>query len=191
MRRNLSIIAVSIAALAAFVAPSAASAANWGVAGSTHSLTTVKIKYGLPPNYENGWTCDESYTVGVRTPLSSTLDVKNVTYSNCVGYGFEWEGCKFTAKAGKLPWTINGSSPTNAILNVGEVSLSGGACFNPAFGPYSISGSIAGGVWSAPAHSLTYSNASSLTLNLPGGGFMKGIKYSATLVDPLKTLTLF
>ena len=169
------------------MAPSAASAAVWGPVGTTQSLDTVQGKYALSPGYSNGWTCKEHYTVGVRNPASSTLDITSVTYSNCVGFGPGWEGCKFTAKAEKLPWTISGNLiSSNSLLNVGQMSVAG-PCVGGEPAIYA-SGSIFSGFWDAAGHKLVYYEDPGLYIT--NGGNKYPVRYSATLVDPLQLLTL-
>ncbi len=171
----------SMVALAAFAMPAAASAVVWGPVNTTGALdgpvSTQSAALGL------GFTCTQHLAIHTRTPASSTMDITGATYSACTGQS-SVASCAITPVATGLPWTASALSTSNVALNGFNVNVtfSGATC--PISGSLPWTGTVAGGVWNAATHTVTYTSATGLTL----GGYP--VPYSGTLRNPTQNLTL-
>jgi hypothetical protein len=168
--RKGAVLFASTFALAAFAMPAVSSAAVWGVGGTSGNLNSGPFTTNVP-GQGWGWTCSSSHLgYHVRGPASSTLDITAATYSGCVGTGgLRGPNCAFTLAATGLPWTAVGTTVGNVSLNIAniDVTMTGTGC---AFGAGTLqeSGTVAGGAWSAPGHSVTYNNVTGLSLRAGG-----------------------
>jgi hypothetical protein len=176
-----------LAALAACVVPASASALTWGPAGTNRSLDSASVLNTIGAPLNMSWTCSQHLGLKPRAPVSNTADVTAVTFSKCAPtHGTGIMGCTVAETATSLPWTIQGLTTTNVILNVGNINVRvSGPCLYA--GEFKMAGSIVRGVWSAPKHSLTYSAAG--TLSTPFS--TSGVETTAEFEDPEHSLTLF
>jgi hypothetical protein len=164
MKKSL-VLAAAIAAMAAIAVPSMASAANWGVINSNH---TLNANIGLTLAGTMGNTsvyCNVSVGAKVRNPLSSTLDILSSTNLTCPTAGGWLNNCTLSGVPSGLPWTAIGVSTTNVQMYMNySVTLSGASCWFNGY-TYTLSGT-ASGVWNGNGsnqHSIVFTAAPGLT----------------------------
>jgi hypothetical protein len=170
-------LATAIAALTAIAIPSMASAAAWSPLNTYHNLSSpsnitfnVNLGGGSPPT---AISCSSGPTFGalVRTTASPIMDLTSTTANlPCTGTGL-FAGCNFALGMIGLPvWNVDGTSTTNVKVN--SVNIEGKVIGTPCSGsvpPFTLSGTLAGGVWSNLNRSLAFTNGTGLTWR-PGGG---------------------
>jgi hypothetical protein len=185
-----------IMALTAFAVPAMASAANWGVPNTNHTLTSSAIVLTSGTPTPGALQCTSAqYGVHVRTPASSTLDITSATLSGCTGTSGAWASCNWVLTAAGLPWTATAASTSSVTVNanftVNVTNQPGNAtgCILAGNGLV-LAGPIPAGTWNAAAHSLTFpSGTATLRLSFMGS-FVANVNESAVFTDPLHTLTL-
>ncbi|HYJ00372.1 MAG TPA: hypothetical protein VEX36_11955 [Thermoleophilaceae bacterium] len=195
MKRSL-VLAAAVAALSAFAVPSMASAANWGVVGSNHTLT-ASVGFILNSSMGSATAgCGVSLGAKVRTPASSTLDILNSTNLTCPGptsppLGGWLANCTMSGVASSLPWTATAVSTTNIQMYMNyTVTVSGGANCLPRGQTYTLSGTVSG-AWSGNGsnqHSLVFQQAPGLSF--VGYGLYASVVTSGTYRNTQQTLTL-
>jgi len=189
MKRSL-VLAAAIAALTAIAVPSMASAANWGPVNTIHTLTspssiTFNIQ-GVTPATAFSCSSGPRFSAQVRTPASSLMDLTSTSTLSCTGTG-QFAGCNMAVALNGLPlWNADGTSGTSNVkinsVNI-EVTLSSCAA-SP--GPYTISGTLAGGVWSNLNRSLAFTNGTGLTIT---GSGIPGYAVTVTASEFIKDTT--
>jgi hypothetical protein len=165
MKRSLVLVlAVAVAALSAIAVPSMASAANWGPLNTIHSLTSPSSLTFNIPALGSSISCSSgpTFTAQVRTPASSLMDLTSTTNLSCTATGV-LAGCSIPLAMIGLPvWSVDGTSTTNVKVNSVNIEARQGSCGN--VGPFTMSGQLAGGVWSNLTRSLAFTNGTGLTM---------------------------
>lgn len=182
MKRSL-VLAAAVAAMSAIAVPSMASAANWGVVGSTHTLSSTNLFLDVAAG-QAGAVCNVNMGATVRNPASSTLDIVSSTHLFCPGRSGYLAGCTVIGAPSNLPWTATAVSTTNIQMYVKYTVTASGSCLNP--GTYTLVGTVSG-AWTGNGvnqHSLQFTNASGLTFG------WQSAKLSGTVTDLQQTLTL-
>jgi hypothetical protein len=186
-----------VLAFAAFAMPSMASAASWGVVGSTHVLDSPNLQF-VDTNASLGGagsTCgvNQFHTV---VSSSSVLTVTATNFSNCMGLGAA-VNCTTTPTGTSFPWSATGVTTTNIQLSKVHVTVifentpgNATACALP--GAVTLSGTLASPGkthWDALAHQVTTLAATGLVANtsLTTGD---STTISGTLRDTSQTLVL-
>jgi len=178
MKRSL-VLAVAVAALSAIALPSMASAANWGPVNTIHTLTSpssLTFDVNLNPNPPPapppaGFSCGSGprFTAQVRTPASSLMDLTSTSTLSCTGTG-ALIGCNVALALNGLPlWSADGTSGVNNVkINSVSIEVTFTTCVQMGNSTGTISGTLAGGVWSNLTRSLAFTNGTGLTLTRPG-----------------------
>jgi hypothetical protein len=184
----------AVLAVCAFVVPSMASAASWGVVGSEHTLTATDLGFlvNLGASGTIGTTCkDSSFTVTVGS--AAALEITTASFNNCTGQGTLGTGCPATAKGTNFPWTVTGITTTNVQIHGVDIDANLGAagCMAPG-GAARVTGTLTGGIWNATLHTVTLPAAGTgLVGHLTGfGTFPIAITGPRTVIDRQGTLTL-
>jgi len=172
MKKSL-VLATAIAALTAIAVPSMASAANWGPVNTIHTLSSPSsITFTVPALANSTISCSSGprFTAQVRTPASSLMDMTSTSTLSCTGTG-ALAGCNAALALNGLPlWSADGTSGTNNVkinaVNI-EATFTGGSCGTS--GTYTVSGTLAGGVWSSLTRSVAFTNGTGLTFTNPVG----------------------
>jgi hypothetical protein len=201
MLRKLSkrgvLLFVGVLALAAFVMPSAVSAASWGVVGSTHVLDSSNLQF-LDPVVAGGAIgaiCPES-EFHVDVSSATVLTITRAVFKNCMGTTSASSPCTVTLTATKLPWTVTAPSFTNIqIHNVNILALyentptTGGGNCNLAGISVTLTGTLTGGVWDSTNHQVTYTVADGLTAH-SAFGVNHEVFFTGTIKDTTQSLVL-
>jgi hypothetical protein len=180
----------------AFVVPSMASAASWGVIGSTHVLDSSDLSFlGHTTSGTLGEVCaDSQFHVDVRS--AAILTITSASFKNCMGIGTLGTNCTVTRTSTRFPWSATGASTTNVQIhdvhidvkyentpgNASTCALSGAL--------FTWTGTLNSGSWNAATHSVTFTNATGLvatSASLPG---VANVTVSGTIRDTAQTLTL-
>jgi hypothetical protein len=150
-------------AVCALAAPSMASAASWGVIGTTHTLDSPNLGFVShigPPAGQLAWTCLESQ-IHVDVASAAALRVTGVTFKNCTTIT-ALGGCTVTATPTGLPWTVTGATTSSIQIEGLFVDLAfetrpGGAPGSCPLDNQSATwtGALTGGAWDAAAHAIT------------------------------------
>ena len=184
----------AVVAVCAFALPSMASAASWGVVGSTHSLASSNL--GLTAHSALGQltsSCAMS-TFHSNVGSASALVVTAVALSNCTSGGAAGD-CTVTSTGTRFPWTVTGTTLTNIQIHGVHLdlrfetkpgSLPGSCIFHNI--DVTLTGTLTGGVWDAAAHQVTFSAAPGLALHSVLGTSI--VTVSGTIRDTAQTLTL-
>lgn len=180
--KKIAVLSAAIGAMAAFAVPSMASAAVWGPLNTNQTLTATATQYSVS---SQGfiWTCSVQLGVHVRTPASSTLDITSASWPACVGSGGV-SGCPVSMVPTGLPWTAVATSSTSVNVTMRARVTFGGACGLP---PADLQGTLVG-QWSAGSHTLTFTNATGLTMSYMGT-FIGNALVSGGNTSPTLTLT--
>jgi hypothetical protein len=166
MKKSL-VLAAAIAALSAIAIPSMATAANWGPLNTIHTLTSPSsITFNIPglaPSYAITCSSGPTFTSQVRTPASPLMDLTSTTSLPCI---VGTNGNTVTLDMVGLPlWNADGTSGTNNV-KINSVNIQGKYTGGINF---TISGTLAGGVWNSLTRSLAFTNGTGLTYTPPGG----------------------
>lgn len=106
MIKKLTLIAAAVAALAAFVVPTSASAAEWQFEGKPIAENATMTFAGTVMVVGSSFMFHEQWDVHITLYPGSTGTVDFLTVSNCKGRGsLEGLTCHGTSEA--LPWTIH------------------------------------------------------------------------------------
>jgi hypothetical protein len=187
MKKSL-VLAAAIAALSAMTVPSMASANNWVPVGTVHILNSPSSiafniqGFGTPL----GFSCASGPTFNgqVRTPTSPLMDLTSTTTNiPCTGTGWI-AGCNVTLDMIGLPlWNADGTSTTNVKINSVNIQgkQSGGPC--GAGTNFTVTGQLAGGVWSNLNRTLAFTNGTGLTYTLAGTGYPVTVTASEFIKD--------
>jgi len=173
MKKSL-VLAAAIAALTAIAVPSMASAANWGPLNTYHTLSSPSsITFTIVTGGSAvGISCSSGprFSGQVRTPASPLMDLTSTSTLSCTGTGV-LAGCNVALGLNGLPlWNVDGTSTTNVKINsfnidgtiTGALSCGGG-------GTFTVTGQLAGGVWSNLTRSLAFTNGTGLTYTWTSG----------------------
>ncbi len=181
--KKVAVLSAACAALAAFAAPSMASAAVWGPVNTNQLLASSNAAFTSSAGV--GWTClNQQLNTHVRTPASSTLDITSSGFGLCVGTGAA-AGCTMSFISTGLPWAATATSST-VVATAWHLQVSFPSC---GLGPYNVDGTI-NGTWSPSAHSLTFNAASgSLTATYMGSP-VATVNVAGTWTNAANTLTL-
>jgi hypothetical protein len=167
MKKSL-VLAAAVAALTAIAVPSMASAANWGPVNTIHTLTSPSNITFNVTSAGGAISCSSGprFTAQVRTPASPLMDMTSTT-SNipCTGTG-TMAGCNFVLALNGLPlWNADATSGTSNV-KINSVNIEGTICGG---GTFTITGNLAGGVWSNLTRALAFTNGTGLTYTVTGG----------------------
>jgi hypothetical protein len=181
MKKSL-VLAAAVAALSVIAVPSMASAANWGTVNTIHTLNSPSsITFNIVTGGSAaGVSCSSGprFIGWVRTPASSLMDLTSTSDISCTGTG-SYAGCNAALALNGLPlWSVDGTSTSNVKINSVNIDgrLTGGPCgagFN-----FTLTGTLAGGVWSNLTRSLAFTNGTGLTYAISGGS-----SWPATVTD--------
>jgi len=183
MKKSL-VLAAAVAALSAIAVPSMASAANWGPLNTYHTLTspssiTFNIQ-GTSPAVAISCSSGPRFTAQVRTPASPLMDMTSTSTLSCTGTGGVFAGCNVPMALNGLPlWNADGTSGTsNVKINSVNIDVTFSSCAMN--GAWTISGTLAGGVWSNLTRSLAFTNGTGLTFASPGTPYTYPVTVTAS-----------
>ena len=186
-------------AVCAFAVPSMASAASWGVIGTTHTLDSPNLSFiahlGQPPG-QVLWTCLQSQ-FHVDVANATALRITAATMKSCstvAGSG----NCTVTATPTRFPWTVTGTTTTN--IQVESLLVDFGFETRPGGAPGSCgvhnqnttwTGTLNGGVWDATTHAITLIAATGSVLHSAFGATTPApTTVMGTIQDTSQSLTL-
>lgn len=183
--------------LAAFVMPSVASAASWGVVGSTHDLTSSDLRF---TNHDGslGSSCALA-ALHANVASAGTLTVQSGAFTGCMGTGSVGVACT-TTPVGTFPWQATGITTTNiqihnVVVNVVYETTPGNAtpCAIPG-AVVTLTGTLASPNhthWLAASHHLKLNDATGLVAHAPALGVAgQPVTINGTIRDTQQTLTL-
>jgi hypothetical protein len=172
MKRSL-VLAAAIGAMSAIAVPSMASAANWGPVNTFHTLNSPSsITFVVQSPSTPGFSCSSGprFSAQVRTPASPLMDLTSTSTLSCTGTG-TFAGSNATLALNGLPlWNVDGTSGTSNV-KINSVNIEG-TFTGGAFGgmTFTMSGQLAGGVWSNLTRTLAFTNGTGLTFGFTSGG---------------------
>jgi hypothetical protein len=184
-----------VMAVCAFAVPSMASAASWGVIGTSHTLTSTNLAFAAHTVIGvSGSSCrDARFVADVRS--AAELTITSGTFNNCAGSGIA-TGCTVTATGTSFHWGGTGVTTSNVQISGVRVDIRFET--RPA-GPLgscalegqdlTLTGSLNGGSWGAAGHEVTYTGATGLTSHSAALG-SSAVTVSGTFFDTAGTLTL-
>jgi hypothetical protein len=189
-----------VMAVCAFALPAMSSAATWSVVGSEHTFHSANIGFTATNPALGGITssCAEStFTVDVRS--AAALTVTSASFRRCTANGPGIGHCLVTTTATPNPvpdWTVTGVTTSNVQIHNLVVNTTfettptaPGACVNVNGASLTITGTLTGGRWSEPTHSVTFTDAEGLVSH--GGGVNNlPVTVRGTLRDTQQTLML-
>jgi hypothetical protein len=187
----------AVMALCAFVMPSMASAASWGVIGSAHTIDSANLGFTAPAVPGVGLVSSSCAETQFSSNVASAanLPITAVTFKNCTGSGPNIGHCTATPDATKLPWTATGTTLTNVQIHNIHITVKfetlPGAT-PPACGlngqSVTLTGTLTGGAWTSGVHSVDFSSSPGLEVVGPTGTALATV--SGTVRDTQQTLTL-
>lgn len=189
------LLCASVMAMCAFAMPAMASAASWSGTLGTHvfdsSNPNNRLAFSVPA-ISAGATCPIAQLHGdVRN--SSDAVITGVAFQNCMGTG-NAVNCTLTFTATSLPWTVTNPTTNNVTIDgihfdklFENTPGNATACAIP--GQITLTGSLNSGVWSNPAHEITFTNATGLVAHVNGIGSLP-VSTTGTLRDTAQTLTM-
>jgi hypothetical protein len=180
----------------AFAVPSMASAASWGVIGSTHVLDSSDLSFlGHTTSGTLGEVCaDSQFHSDVRN--TAILTITSASFKNCMGTGALGANCTVTRTSTRFPWSATGASTTNVQIHDVHVDVkyentpgNPTACaVNGAIVTWT--GTLNSGSWNASTHSVTFTNATGLVATSTSLAGVTNVTVSGTIRDTAQTLTL-
>jgi hypothetical protein len=187
-------------AVCAFAIPSMASAASWGVVGSSHTLDSPNIGYtatGAAGSINS--SCSVS-SLGTDVRSAGALTITSASFGGCTSSGPIIGHCTTTWIATKLPWVATPTSTTNITIDGVHINLTfenipgaGASCTNGANGTkLTFTGNLRSGLWSgngANQHEITFSSAEGLVSHSALGN-NSPVTLRGTFRDTQQTLTL-
>jgi hypothetical protein len=183
-------------AICAFVLPSMASAASWGVVGTEHTLTATGLGFtaDVSPTLQVGAQCaDSRFTVDVRS--AAVITITSATFNNCTGTG-AGAGCFVTAHGTNFHWTATGITTSNVQIHGIDIdnSFSGASCPALVNGSSArLTGTLTGGRWTGNAagqHSITLAASHGLVAHSALFGTVPATINDQLVVDLQQTITL-
>jgi hypothetical protein len=191
------LIFAAVLSLAAFAMPSMASAASWGVVGSTHDLDQIPGN-GLAFTSTDGTIGSGCAGTSLHAFVTSAaaLTVQSGSFTNCMGTGAAGTPCTTTV-TGTFPWTAVGTTTTNIQINtvnahVRYENTPGNATACPANGVVvTVTGTLASTGhthWNSTTRTATFVNATGLIGDSALGP--KTLRIDGALTDRAHTLTL-
>jgi hypothetical protein len=190
-------------AVCALVGPSMASAASWGVIGTTHTLDSNNLGYATTNTSvgPTNWTClATQFHVVVRS--ASVLAITGANFKSCSSLNLS-ASCTVTMNPTNFPWTVTGLGTTDIRIEglhvdiryedlPGGPSTCGGPYANQQFTWTGSIGTAAGqGTWDASAHQITVVNANGSTAhNVATPVLTHTVRVMGTLRDTTQSLTL-
>lgn len=189
-KRSVLLLA-AVMAVSALATPSLASASSWGVVGTTHVLDATTYSTNIAAIGAGTACFGPRLHIDVHSPQIATIT--GITFGHCTGTG-NGTHCTVTKKATSLPWIVTAPTPTTLTIHNYHIdtileNIPGDPtpCATPAV--ITEFGSVHAGVWDAPAHQITYTNAAGSTAVIAGvGTFPQTV--TATLRDTTQTLTV-
>jgi hypothetical protein len=181
-------------AICAFVMPSMASAASWGVVGSAHNLTATGIGFTAhTPIGALGAQCaDAQFNATVSSAAVS--NITSTSFTNCTGTGAA-AGCAVSATGTNFPWAATGLTTTNVQIHGINIDnfFTGAACPVGNGVASQLTGTLSGGRWTGNGsgqHSITLAAATGLFSHSAQLGTSVATVNDALVVDRQQTLTL-
>jgi len=185
-------LAAAIAAMGAIAIPSMASAATWSPLDTVHTLTSPSsITFNIQGvSSTSTFSCSSGprFSAQVRTPASSLMDMTSTSTLSCTGTTNSFAPCNVALAMNGLPlWNVDGTSTTNVKVNSVNIeatftSKPGQTC-GLAGGVWTITGQLAGGVWSNLTRSLAFTNGTGLTFQGPTGPWAVTVTASEFIKD--------
>jgi hypothetical protein len=205
MLRKLShksaLLFIAAVAASAFAVPSVASAASWGIIGTTHTLFSANLGFSTHSTFgSSGWICNESQLhADVRN--AATLTVTSATFRNCTGIG-AYSDCTVTMVPTGFPWsgTAIGAGTNDIRIDGLQVDMKfetrppAGSSGCPIDGTTptwtgTLGTGTTGTLWDVGQHEITFSSAAGTTLH----GVTtepQAVTVTGTLRDTTQSLTL-
>jgi hypothetical protein len=180
-------------AICAFVTPAMASAANWAVVGSEHTLTATNLGFTthVAGGNQFGWQCgDWQFTADVRS--AAVVTITTATFTNCTGTGLG-SGCTDTMKGTNFPWTATGITTSNIQIHGIDIDMFFEGSCTAANQAARLTGTLSGARWlgnGVGQHSITVTNATGLVLHSAAFGSTVVTVNDALVIDRQQTLTL-
>jgi hypothetical protein len=182
-------------ALCAFVMPSVASAASWGVIGTEHTLDSPDV--GFTSANAGGITSQctsSSFTVDVRSAADLTITAARFG-GLCTASGPGIGVCTATSQPTRLPWTA--TAITSTLIEIHGIHIDttfeqtpGGLCAAAAVGTkLTITGTLTNADWDPVEHAVRLNNAHGLVSHSVLGA-ASPIAATGTFRDTAQTLTV-
>jgi hypothetical protein len=196
--KKRAVVFASLLALVALVMPITASAASWGVVGSTHDLDQGAGGSGLTflsTDATIGWGCG-GFSLHANVTSAAVLTIQSGTFTNCMGAGSLGTPCTTTV-TGTFPWQATGITTTNiqihnVNLHILYENTPGNVTACPANGiVVNLTGTLASPNhthWIAAQHEAVFVNATGLVGHSAIGD--KPMALNGTLRDTAQTLVL-
>jgi len=185
-------LTAAITALGAIAIPSMATAANWSPLNTVHTLTSPSsftFTSQGPGNSAFSCSSGPTFTGQVRTTASPLMDLTSTTTNiPCTGTAGQFVGCNITLAMIGLPlWNVDGTSGINNV-KINSVNIEGkfattgpGSCPNGV--TFTLTGTLAGGVWSNLTRSLAFANDTGLTWTIAGNSWPVTVTASEFIKD--------
>jgi hypothetical protein len=158
----------SAMAVCAFVAPSMASAASWGVIGTEHTLDSPNASFTVPASGTTSSCGESQFTVDVAS--AAAIEITTATFRRCTAAGPAIGSCTQTSTATGLPWTATAVATNNIQIHRIDIDVllenePGSSACAAAGVSIRLTGTLTGGVWNgngANQHELLLNNAHGL-----------------------------
>jgi hypothetical protein len=133
-------------ALCAFVMPSMASAASWGVIGTEHTLTSPDIGFINDGAGVTSMCTNASFTIDVST--AAALEITNGSFTGCTASGASIGACTATSTGTNFPWTATAVTTSNIQIHGVNINVffEGAGC-GAAGQTLRITGTLTRGEW--------------------------------------------
>jgi hypothetical protein len=197
LSKKVLLVLACVLPLPASAMPSIASAANWGVVGTTHDLDQLPTNplAFISTDGTLGVNC-AGFSLHATVTSTAVLTVTAGTFANCMGTGSLGTPCT-TTFAGRFPWQTTGLSTTNIqIHNIHATVLYENTPGNATACPLNnVTATTTGTLaspnhihWIGVSHRETFINATGLIIHSVLGSLSMSI--SGSLTDRGETLTL-
>jgi hypothetical protein len=120
MLKKMTLLAMAVAAIAAFAVPASASAATDWTDNGAVVANGVDISQGFEGKLQfavsgvGTFGCEVTIKITITGPTSAEITQFNPTTSTCVGTG-AFEKCKLKSDKSTVPWTITNGATTLAV----------------------------------------------------------------------------
>jgi hypothetical protein len=193
--RKSALLFVGAMAACAFVMPSMASAASWGVIGTEHTLHSPNFSYAVAATGTNS-SCGES-TLTLDVVSAAVIEITSVSFRRCTLTSPAVGSCTQTSTATGLPWTATAVTTTNLQIHGIRIDTllenhPGSTACNAVGINILLTGTLTGGRWSgngANQHELLLTNAEGVQSHSALGNGQV-VTLNGTFRDTQQTLTV-
>jgi len=186
-------------AICAFVLPSVASAASWGVIGTNHTLTSPDIGFTSVILGQGVTSSCTSSSFAASVPNATALEITTGSFGGlCTATGASVGTCTVTTRSTRFPWTVAAPTTSNVQINNIHIDLRFEhprgltSCANVNGADLTITGNLTGGQWTGNGsgqHSIVLANEEGLVSHSALGA-NNPLTARGTFTDSAHTLTL-